>query len=178
MEIEDRFWAKVEVEANTGCWHWAAYLSDGGYGIFAFNGRAGGAHRFAYEHFVGPIPEGLTIDHLCRVRECVNPDHLEPVTQSENARRGDHRNKGDANRRKTHCPQGHPYDRGNTRHAVQAGGHKERRCVTCIRDRSRKYYYKNREKILKQRKEEYAAKRAHGKEKPSNIDQEWIKKTW
>jgi hypothetical protein len=70
------------------------------------------AHRISYEHFVGPIPKGLFIDHLCRMRACVNPGHLEPVTTLENARRGDG---GSNNRRKTHCTRGHEYSDENTR---------------------------------------------------------------
>lgn len=70
-----------------GCWLWNGSLTYDGYGLFRANNRATGAHRFAYEYFVGPIPAGLHIDHLCRVRNCVNPDHLEPVTPQENDRR-------------------------------------------------------------------------------------------
>ncbi len=89
-----RFWDKVAFEPNTGCWLWAAYADRKGYGQFSAGSRADGtyrkvfAHRWAYEHEVGPIPEGLTIDHLCRVPLCVNPGHLEPVTNRENTRRG------------------------------------------------------------------------------------------
>ncbi len=90
-----RFWAKV-TKTET-CWIWnGAKASKYGHGKF---GKMK-AHRWAYEDAIGPIPEGLTIDHLCRVPACVNPAHLEPVTLAENLRR-----QGAA---KTHCPQGHP----------------------------------------------------------------------
>lgn len=74
-------------EAPTGCWEWDGTLSVEGYGVFRENYRQIKAHRWTYEQFVGPIPDGLTIDHLCRNRRCVNPAHLEPVTAGENARR-------------------------------------------------------------------------------------------
>lgn len=85
LTVEERFWSKVQ---PTGfCWEWIGGL-DVGYGFFALTHDIKvGAHRWAYEHLVGPIPEGLHIDHLCRNRQCVNPDHLEPVTLEENTRR-------------------------------------------------------------------------------------------
>ncbi len=96
---EDRFWAKVDKHgpdgfhsqtgANLGpCWLWTPPPGTGGYGRLGVDGRMVLAYRFAYELLVGPIPVGLQPDHLCRVRHCVRPDHLEPVTQAENIRRG------------------------------------------------------------------------------------------
>ena len=84
--ISERFWEKVDKTAT--CWLWRASIRNHGYGRIKVNGRAEQAHRVAYELLVGPIPEGLTLDHLCRVRLCVNPAHLEPVTQKVNIRRG------------------------------------------------------------------------------------------
>lgn len=75
-------------EQGEGCWLWLGSLTDKGYGRFYMGGKRYLAHRYSYEHFVGPIPEGLEPDHLCRVPACVNPAHLEPVTRSENTRRG------------------------------------------------------------------------------------------
>lgn len=89
-----RFWKYVVLDEalGDGCWLWRGSLVQNGYGIFSYY-RLGQktskrAHRFAYEALVGPIPEGLTLDHLCRVRRCVNPAHLEPVTIGDNIRRG------------------------------------------------------------------------------------------
>jgi hypothetical protein len=84
---ESRFLSKV-LKHPDGCWEWTAGRSGGpGYGAFSLGQRKVGAHRWSYENFVGPIPEGLELDHLCRNPGCVNPDHLEPVTRSENIRR-------------------------------------------------------------------------------------------
>lgn len=117
----DRFWPNVVVVEN--CWEWVGNTTAAGYGSLSVNGRATLAHRFAYELLRGPIPPGLQIDHLCRNRNCVNPEHLEPVTQQENLRRGE-------NGTKTHCKHGHPLD-GRTSHG--------RRCLTCHRQRQRRY---------------------------------------
>lgn len=119
-----RFWAKVDKSGE--CWLWRGHTSVGGYGDFAvWKNRHYGAHRLAYELLVGPIPDGLHIDHLCRVRNCVNPAHLEPVTCKENLLRG--QTFQAANARKTHCIHGHPFDDSNT-YWRPAGG---RGCRTC-----------------------------------------------
>lgn len=120
-----RFWAKVDLHAAGGCWLWLAGRHEDGYGRFRFGGAMVRAHRFAYELLAGEIPKGLVLDHLCRVRGCVNPDHLEAVTQAENTRRALL-----ANTLKTQCPAGHPYDVINTR--VTPDG--RRHCRRCERD--------------------------------------------
>lgn len=125
----ERFFARVDMDEETGCWLWLGRGVWGGYGKFDLNGTECYAHRWSYEHVVGPIPEGLFIDHLCRVRHCVNPEHLEPVTLIENIRRG--RNHG---REKTHCPQGHPYA-GENLHISSRG---DRACRACGRAKRRR----------------------------------------
>lgn len=99
---------KVPDRPVGGCWKWGAVVhTRTGYGRFWLDGRQALAHRVAYELFVGPIPAGLQIDHLCMVRDCVNPDHLEPVTARTNTLRSNvARGEGSA---VTHCPKGHPY---------------------------------------------------------------------
>ena len=85
---EERFWEKVERIPSSECWFWIAPLNSGGYGTFYWKGKRVGAHRAAYELFRGPIPDDREIDHLCRNRDCVNPDHLDLVTHRENLLRG------------------------------------------------------------------------------------------
>lgn len=89
--ITERWWAKFERDPDTGCWLWTAAIDETtGYGRFHIApGNMGYAHRFSWELLVGPIPDGLDIDHLCRTRRCVNPAHLEPVTRQVNLLRGE-----------------------------------------------------------------------------------------
>lgn len=125
--LRERFDAKYVVDEETNCWVWTASTSRG-YGYIAVGGRRNArAHRVAYEMFVGPIPEGMQLDHLCRNPLCVNPAHLEPVTQQENILRGV--SIVAQNAAKTHCPQGHPYDGANL-YVEKSGG---RRCLICMR---------------------------------------------
>jgi len=135
----ERFWAKVDLNGplwdSTPCWPWAAGLVDG-YGKFWVNGRHVRAHRFAYETYVGPIPEGMELDHLCRNRACVNWEHMEVVVHQVNILRGIAPSA--LNAAKTHCPEGHPLDGLNT---LIWGG--KRRCRTCHREWARKRYHAN-----------------------------------
>jgi len=114
---------------KTGCWKWVGSRNGNGYGNFYWNGRLRNAHRFAYEHFVGLIPEGLEPDHLCRNRWCVNFEHLEPVTHKENSLRG--KSFAAVNAVKTHCPKGHPLSGDNLKINSVTGG---RQCGICHND--------------------------------------------
>lgn len=131
----ERVLARIEIDDN-GCWIWQGAKSKKGYGSIGIriDGRktTTSPHRVTYEALVGSIPDGLHLDHLCRVPSCCNPDHLEPVTPGENIRRGVHPLiNGSWHAEKTHCPQGHLYDEANTR--VYRGG---RHCRACDRARS------------------------------------------
>ncbi|MGN6128491.1 MAG: HNH endonuclease signature motif containing protein [Humibacter sp.] len=127
-----RFWVKVALPDSNGCMLWMASTWDG-YGRFKLGGAMRQAHRLSYAMAYGSVPAGLQLDHLCRVRHCVAPDHLEPVTSQENSRRGS--GVAAKNAAKTHCLRGHRYDDANT-YIPPAGG---RRCLACqrIRDLAR-----------------------------------------
>lgn len=133
------FWGKT-IPGVDGCWHWQGALNSRGYGCFGVRGVSQLSHRVAYEALVGPIPGGLTIDHLCREKRCVNPAHLEPVTARENIARAAEQN------RPTHCPYGHEYTPENTitRMRTDARRGVQRACRTCTRAKARaKYREKN-----------------------------------
>ena len=131
-EIE-RFWAKVKV-VESGCWEWQGHLNRG-YGRLRGDKKDILAHRYAYQLIKGSIPEDLTLDHLCRNRSCVNPDHLEIVTMRENILRGDSFSAKHA--RKTHCPEGHPYDLFNTRYNLLGA----RECRICMKAGKKRRYF-------------------------------------
>lgn len=118
----DRLWERTT--RSGACRVWTGSTTGFGYGHIAIDGRNRMTHRVAYELLVGPIPEGLELDHLCRNRSCWNPSHLEPVTHAENVLRGTA--PAAQNARKTHCPKGHPYDEANTIYRKWG-----RRCRAC-----------------------------------------------
>lgn len=130
MNADARFWDKVE--RSEGCWRWKGSRGRAGYGGFWNGERLVPAHRWSYERFVGPIPPGLHIDHLCKNPSCVNPTHLEPVTPRENLMRSDNPNARNAS--KTHCPAGHPLSGKNL--WTEARG--SRHCLYCNRLRLRR----------------------------------------
>lgn len=130
-----RFWRKVNIDLNTRCWVWQGAHTSRGYGNFWNGVRAVKAHRFAYESFIGTIPDGLVIYHLCCNTSCVNPSHLEAVTQYQNMRRGTvFQASAERQLRKTHCPKGHAYTGENLYVQPSTGS---RYCRKCHADRER-----------------------------------------
>lgn len=140
MTLEERFWHFTT--KTTGCWTWNSSHVSSGYGVLSYKGRQLRAHRVAYELLVGPIPDTLVLDHLCKNRGCVNPAHLEVVTLGENTLRGD--GPSGRNLRKTHCKRDHEFTAENT-YVTKNGG---RACKQCGREKSLRLYYakKNRDK--------------------------------
>ncbi len=128
----ERFHRKYEVQGD--CWVWTA-ATNLRYGWFSSDHATTLAHRFAYEEFVGEIPPGMDIDHLCRNRLCVNPAHLEPVTRQENLRRGLN------GKLKTHCAHGHEWNDENVYRRSNGSAY----CVICHRANVRRRYYHGRE---------------------------------
>lgn len=140
MTLPPRFWAKV-VKTDT-CWLWVGGKNHYGYGSYRVNGFAAQAHRVAYEALRGRILDGMTLDHLCRNRDCVNPAHLEPVSLAENILRGE--SPPAQNARKEACPYGHPYDEANT-YITKRGC---RQCRKCNARRQREFQRRQREPVV------------------------------
>jgi len=146
-ELLDRFEEKIERLPECGCWIWTGalqgrdYKNGGGYGSFRVSRESNGvrpAHIVSYEHHNGPVPEGAHLDHLCRIRQCVNPDHLDPVTPIENYRRGVG-NKGENMSERTHCNHGHEFTPENTIMSKDSkSGRMYRRCRACRKEQRKK----------------------------------------
>lgn len=146
--VSERFWTKVDVRGPDECWLWIAGKFSVGYGAFVLNGKTRGAHCVAYELLVGPIPEGLQLDHLChnadsscpggkecQHRRCVNPAHLEAVPRRTNILRGSAPSA--ANGRKTHCVNGHALTPENVyMRKRQSGGRSCKECLKIVRRES------------------------------------------
>lgn len=133
---------------KAGCWIWQGYISKSGYGQISIKKKSYKAHRLSYQEFKGSIPAGLEIDHLCRVRNCINPGHLEAVTKKENILRGT--SFAATNAKKATCPLGHTYD-----HKTVSG----RVCSTCVKKKSATWRITNKEKENKKRRVRYKKNR-------------------
>lgn len=169
--VEERFWEKVE-KTPGGCWLWTAFLNPTGYGMFGIGSRTDGtrrcvfAHRFAYTLLVGPIPDGLTLDHLCRVHACVKPAHLEPATDRENILRSPIQPAA-VNARKTHCHKGHPFAGDNLRITK----HGKRQCVECYRKQKRESQRRRRQR-MREGGEQAARNAGHWGQSPADLHSE------
>lgn len=146
LSIDRRFWSKVQTVGE--CWLWTGATMPNGYGRFGIAGNKGAlAHRWSYEHMVAEIPPGLVMDHLCRNRACVNPDHLEPVTQAVNVRRGRAPEVLSAMRSgATHCVRGHEFTSENTR--VDKRGRRSCKACSRVADRERKRQKRAAQKVV------------------------------
>ena len=122
--LPDRFWRRISIDPAAGCWMWAAPLDRYGYGHAYLDGKGYLAHRVIYDVLRSHISAGLELDHLCRVRNCVNPDHLEPVSHRVNVQRGE------LGQPRARCPKGHEYSESNSYRSASSG----LRCKTCIRN--------------------------------------------
>ena len=142
--VAERLWTKFARDPN-GCWQWTATIHAGGYARFYMDGKFHHAHRVAYELLVGPVPEGLVLDHLCRNRSCVNPSHLEPVTFQEKVLRGE--GPTAMNARKDECVRGHDLTDPDNLYECNRN---ERRCRACTRERNAESKRKRRDALRAQ----------------------------
>ena len=161
MNPIERFWSQIDYGASlTDCWLWKGKPLDSGYAHFRVSGKHIRVHRFSYEHFIGPIPQGYDIDHTCHNkdlscnrktecdhRRCANPSHLEAVTKKEHAKRG--RGFAAINVNKTACKRGHPFTPNNTYtlRDKSTGEPVGRSCRRCSAERCKKYHAKVAPKI-------------------------------
>lgn len=141
MKNADKFWRKVE--RTPTCWLWNGPKNKSGYGYFSFGKQFKRAHRLSYEEVRGEIPKGMVLDHICRIRNCVNPDHLRIVTNAENVLIGI--GPTAINARKTHCPQGHEYTKENTYKAQSKDA--GRNCIICRKQRGKVRWQRNKVSI-------------------------------
>lgn len=162
-DVHARFWAKIARGDQDECWPWLAGINQYGYGQFSWNGSKVGAHRVSYMIHCGPIPDGMSINHIChdrdiscaggvgcRHRRCVNPTHLEVATAKEQAVRAAITSQADA------CRHGHEYTESNTAWQTDGAGRRSKVCRTCRRARDRERYRRN---PAKRRAQAYAARR-------------------
>lgn len=137
-----RFLGRVAFVPKTSCWAWRGATNAKGYAVFSRTEGSNFAHRAIHEHFGGSVPEGFTIDHLCRDRGCVNPFHLEAVPHRVNVLRGE--TLAAANAAKTHCPAGHEY---NEQNSVRYNGNGGRQCLLCRKRNMAAYKARQRRQV-------------------------------
>ena len=139
LELEQRFWAKVEpIPEGRGCWEWVGSFQRRGYGSFSVHGTIKPAHRASWEMHNGPIPHGLWVLHKCDNPSCVNPLHLFLGTHVDNMLDMVAKKRGFWARR-THCKNGHAFTESNTRLVTWSARSPRRVCLTCQRDNSNRY---------------------------------------
>ena len=165
--VDLRFW--THVDKTDTCWLWTGFRNNDGYGVMSrgqkwlpITGHAGSmkAHRWSWllHHGKDSIPDGLEIDHRCRVRNCVNPEHLRLTTHAENVYASPLHGAY-----KTHCPVGHPYDEANTYYVHGGRGGPRRGCRTCKRAQNRDRYAANLESERKRNRDRMRIKRAQNR---------------
>ena len=143
-DVKLRLLSKIDTSGpsfdGSPCWIWIAGCNSGGYGAIKVKGRQKGAHRVAYETFIGPIPEDHQVHHRCEKQSCINPSHLQAIVVRKHLLIS--RTFQAANAAKTHCPQGHVYDESNTR--MRSGA---RTCRKCASSNAAKYKQSRPEKV-------------------------------
>lgn len=140
-KISNETWVKIKHRVrDDGCWIFNGSQQKDGYGSCNRNGQTL-AHRAYYSILKGPLIAGMELDHLCKNRNCVNPDHLEQVSHAENISRGNYKI-NHRNRRKTHCKRGHAFNDENTSYKIEKG-YVRRQCIACRRQRAKQKYQEN-----------------------------------
>jgi len=127
LSLPEQVRRHIEPEPMSGCWLWGGCQSKNKYGGITYNGTRRHSHRLVYQLLKGDVPDGLDLDHLCRVRQCVNPDHLEPVTRAENLRRSPLM----LGHPRAFCRRGHPRSGDNIIEVRRSSGKIDRNCKVC-----------------------------------------------